>query len=237
MKNVENGITDRFKHIPKKNLIIMSQVNQNFHEHWTKFHDWLNFHMTPEAFISSKIANNKYTYTFKNLRDVQTMCGKRINFILYEKLKRLLKPLLQLCEEAQMPVSSTMPLTLPAEHTILRMRKKGCSHLRKLYRKTNEFDIMDWKHLQNGTEMSTAFNIHYAPYEAEKIISQVYTSSTVPHARDLQISMFRINVLTRKNLYTRILFLLPTADSALNMKKPCTTGLSHAEQANLSGTL
>ena len=203
MKNVENGITDRFKHLPERNSAIMSQVNQNFHEHWTKFSDWLNFHMTPEAFISSKFVDDKFVYTFKNLRDVQTMCGKRINFILYEKLKRLLKPLLQLCDEAQMPISPTMPLTPPVEHTILRMKKKGCSHLRKLYRKVAEFDITDWKHMQNGTEMSALFNVHYAPYEAEKIISQVYTSYTIPHARDLQISMFRNNVLTRKNLFNK----------------------------------
>ena len=83
-----------------------------------------------------------------------------------------------------------MPLTLPIEHTILRMHKKGCSHLRKLYCKLVEFDINDWKHMQNGTKMAAMFNVHYAPYKAEKIISQVYTSSTVPHARDLQISIF-----------------------------------------------
>ena len=64
LKNVENGITDRFKHLPERNSAIMSQVNQNFHEHWKKFSDWLNFHMTPEAFISSKFVNNKYEYTF-----------------------------------------------------------------------------------------------------------------------------------------------------------------------------
>ena len=42
------------------------QVNQNFHEQWTKFSDWLEFHMTPEALISSKIIDNKFKkYTFK----------------------------------------------------------------------------------------------------------------------------------------------------------------------------
>ena len=102
-----------------------------------------------------------------------------------------------------MPTSPTMPSTLPIEHTILRMKKKGCLHLRKLYRKVAEFDITDWKHMQNGTEMSAMLNIHNTPYEAEKIISQVYTSHTVPHARDLQINMFRNNVLTRKNLFNK----------------------------------
>ena len=126
MKNVENGITDRFKHLHEKKSVLMSQVNQNFHEHWNKLPDWLNFHMTPEAVISSKIVNNKYEYTFKHLRDVQMMCGKRINFILYEKLKRILKPLLSSCEAAQMPTTPTMPLTLPIEHTILRIDKNGC---------------------------------------------------------------------------------------------------------------
>ena len=190
--------------------------------------------MTPEAFISSKFANDKFVYTFKNLRDVQTMCGKRINFILYEKLKRLLKPLLQLCEEAQMPASPTMPLTLPAEHTILRMIKKGCSHLCKLYRKAIEFDITDWKHMQNGTEMSALFNVHYAPYEVEKIISQVYTSNTVPHARDIQISS-ETTYSPGRIFSTKTLFPLPSVDSALDRKKHCITGLSHVEQANLSG--
>ena len=102
-----------------------------------------------------------------------------------------------------------MPLTLPIEHTILRMHKKGCSHLRKLYRKLVEFNINDWKHMRNGTEMAPMFNVHYAPYKAEKIIRQVYTSNTVPHARDLQISMFRNNVLTRKNLYNKNLVPTP----------------------------
>ena len=108
-----------------------------------------------------------------------------------------------------MPASPTMPLTLPIEHTILRMRKKGCSNLRKLYRRVNEFNIMDWKHMQNNTEMSTMFNVRYAPNEAEKIFSQVYTSNTVPHARDFQISMFRNNVLTRKNLFNKNLVSSP----------------------------
>ena len=101
-----------------------------------------------------------------------------------------------------------------------------------MYCKVVEFDINNWKHMQNDTEMSTLFYVHYAPYEAEKIIRQVYTSTTVPHARDLQISIFRNNFLTRKNLYNKNL--VPTV---LNMKKHYTTGLSHAEQANQSGTL
>ena len=63
--------------------------------------------------------------------------------------------------------------------------------------------------MQNGTEMSKQFGVNYAPYEAEKIISQVYTSSTVPHARDLQISIFRNNVLTRKSLYNKNLIQSP----------------------------
>ena len=137
------------------------------------------------------------------------MCGKRINFILYEKLKRILKPLLNSCEAAQLPISPTMPLTLPIEHTILRLRKKGCSHLRKLYRKIAEFDINNWKHMMNGTEMAVNFKINYAPNEAEKIISQVYTSNTIPHARDLQISIFRNNVLNQTSLYNKNLVLNP----------------------------
>jgi len=72
-----------------------------------------------------------------------------------------------------------------------------------------EFDITDWKHMHNGTEMTALFTVHYALYEAEKIISQVYISSTVPHARDLQISMFRNNVLTRKNLFNKNLIPSP----------------------------
>ena len=165
--------------------------------------------MTPEAFLSSKFIDNEYRYTFKNLRDVQSMCGKKIIFILHAKIKRILKPLLVTCQNAQMPISVTMPLTLPIEHTILRLGKKGCSHLRKLYRKMAEFDINNWKHMQNGTETATKFDLHFAPYEAEKIISQVYTSSTVPHARDLQISIFRNNVLTRKNLHSKNLVASP----------------------------
>ena len=102
-----------------------------------------------------------------------------------------------------------MPLNLPIEHTILRIHKKGCSHLRKLYCKVVKFDINNWKHMQNDTEMSTLFDVQYAPYEAEKIIRQVYTSNTVPHARDLQISIFRNNVLTRKNLYNKKLVPFP----------------------------
>ena len=87
------------------------------------------------------------------------MCGRRINFILHKKIKRLLKPLLQQCEEAEIPLSPTILLNLPIEHTILRIHKKGCSHLRKLYRKVVEFDINDWKHMQNDTEMSTLFKV------------------------------------------------------------------------------
>ena len=102
-----------------------------------------------------------------------------------------------------------MPLNLPIEHTILRMQKKSCSHLCKLFHRVVEFDINNWKHMQNGTEMANQFNVHYAPYEAEKIIKQVYSSNTVPHARDLQISIFRNNVLTRKNLFMKQLVPTP----------------------------
>ena len=107
-----------------------------------------------------------------------------------------------------MPTSLTMPLTLPIEHTILRIHE-GCSHLRKMYRKVVEFDINNWKHMQNDTAMANLFNVHYAPFEAEKIIRQVYTSNTIPHARDLQISIFRNNVLTRQNLYNKNLVTSP----------------------------
>ena len=129
----------------------------------------------------------------------------------------------------------TMPLTLPAEHTILRMRKKGCPHLRKLYRKEIQFNITDWKHMQNGTEMSALFNVHYAPYEVEKIISQVYTSNTVPHARDIQISS-ETTYSPGRIFSTKTLFPLPIVDSALDKRKPYTTGSFLAKQANLSGT-
>ena len=129
--------------------------------------------------------------------------GTRFHFILYEQVKKKLKYLLDICNEAQCPISNTFPLTFPMEHALLQINKKGCAHLRKMYKKVVEFDINDWKQMQNDTEMSRQFNINYAPYEAEKIIIQVYTSSTVPHARDLQISIFRNNVLTRKNLYSK----------------------------------
>merc|ERR1711867_278187 len=133
----------------------MREVNQNFHEHWNRLPDWITFHMTPEAFITSKTINNKYEYTFKNLRDVQQMCGKRINLILYEKVQRILKLLISSCEAAQLPISPTMPLTLPIEHTILRLRKKGCSHLRKLYCKMAEFDKLKSKTNDNPTHITT----------------------------------------------------------------------------------
>merc|ERR1712243_203648 len=139
-------------------------------------------------------------------------CGKRINFIFYEKLKQIIKRLLSSCEAAQLPISPTMPMTLPIERTILRLRKKGCSHLRKLYRKIADFDINNWKHMMNGTEMAANFKITYAPYEAEKIIGQVYTSNTVPHARNLQISIFRNNVLTRKNIFNKKIVSNPFCD-------------------------
>ena len=137
------------------------------------------------------------------------MFGRKVNFIVYERYTDLLRPLLRLCDEAKMLLPPTMPLNLPIEHTILWMQRKGCSHLRKMFRKVLEFDINNWKHMQNGTEIATQFNVHYAPCEAEKIIKQVYSSITVPHARGLQISIFRNNVLTRKNLFMKQLVETP----------------------------
>ena len=66
MKNVENGITDRFKHLPERSSVIMSQINKNFHEHWTKIQDRLNFHITPEALILSKFARDLQISMLRN---------------------------------------------------------------------------------------------------------------------------------------------------------------------------
>merc|ERR1711867_364206 len=57
--------------------------------------------------------------------------------------------------------------------------------------------------------MAAKFNVCFAPKEVEKVISHVYISNTVPHARDLQISIFRNNVLTRKNLFNKKLISNP----------------------------
>ena len=67
MKNIENGITDRLKHLFTGSSVLMSQVNQNFHKQWSKLPDWLTFHMTPEAFITSKFVNNKYEYVLQQV--------------------------------------------------------------------------------------------------------------------------------------------------------------------------
>ena len=41
------------------------------------------------------------------------------------------------------------------------------------------------------------------------LVKYIYTSSTVPHTGDLQISIFRNNVFTRKNLYNKNLIQNP----------------------------
>ena len=81
LKNVEDGITDRFRNLPERKHVIMSQVNQNFHEFSTEFQGWLKFHMTPEAFITFKISNNKLEYDFKEFEDVRELCGRKVHCI------------------------------------------------------------------------------------------------------------------------------------------------------------
>ena len=44
-------------------------------------------------------------------------------------------------------------------------------------------------------------NAHFLAFKAEKVIVSVYRSSTVPLARDMQISLLRNNLYTRKLLY------------------------------------
>ena len=74
------GITDRFKNLPEKDSIVMSQVNQNFHEQWKEFPDWLNCHMTPEVFITSKYINNRYIYNFKKTERCSIIVWKEKTF-------------------------------------------------------------------------------------------------------------------------------------------------------------
>jgi len=149
----------------------MGQVYAHMYEITNILPDWLKHHITPEAFLTCKLENNRYTYEFKKLKEVQRALGTGFHFILYEQVKRKLKHLIDVCNEAQCPIANTFPLTLPMEHSLLQVNKKGCTHLRKMYRKMIEFDINDWKHMQNGTEMSVQFGVNYTPYEAEKIIS------------------------------------------------------------------
>ena len=52
-------------------------------------------------------------------------------------------------------------------------------------------------------KLLTQFKAYFAPNKAEKVISQVYRSNSVPHARDLQIAMFKNNTYCKKTLFKK----------------------------------
>ena len=53
----------------------------------------------------------------------------------------------------------------------------------------------------NGSRFLDQLEVRFLPEEASKVITGVYRSSTVPLARDMQISILRNNLYTRKILY------------------------------------
>ena len=53
----------------------------------------------------------------------------------------------------------------------------------------------------NGSRFLDQLETIFLPNEAGKVITGVYRSSTVPLARDMQISILRNNMYTRKILY------------------------------------
>ena len=73
--------------------------------------------------------------------------------------------------------------------------------MRKLTSKPKELDYSKWEHLINGSRFLYQLETRLLPNEAGKVIAGVYKTSMVPLARDMQISILRNNMYTRKILF------------------------------------
>ena len=126
---------------------------------------------------------------------------KHFNMIVYYRLIKRYQYLIEVIEKHNIEISSTLPTCPHWTYTLLKVGGKGCSHLRKLSNPPPQIDYSNWPQLINGSKFLRELGIHFLPHEAAKVISSVYKTSTVPLARDMQISILRNNLYTRELLH------------------------------------
>ena len=119
----------------------------------------------------------------------------------YGRIREEYKHLLEVIKANNIEIHHTHQLNLHWTQALLRPLEKGCRHIRKLCTTRPDLDYSKWQHLVNGSEFLQELGTTFLPNEAAKVISSVYQSSTVPLARDMQISILRNNLYTRKILH------------------------------------
>ena len=104
-------------------------------------------------------------------------------------------------DKYQIEISSMLPACPHWTYTLLKVGGKGCSHIRKLCSPPQEINYNNWPHLTNSSEFLRELGVHFLPNEAAKVISSIYKTSTVPLARDIQISILRNNLYAKELLH------------------------------------
>merc|ERR1711867_351202 len=205
-RNVEFGITDRFKIYTEIPELFRNLLNLLLNKLYLKGRS-----ITPEVFIHRKTVDKEVVYGFRKFQEMAKIIdNKYFTYFEYITVRHCLTPTLVKCRSLKPLTSPNFPLTPPLEYFAFHPDSKGSSKFRKLFTKKPEFDINNWPKMQNHTKLLTQSKVYFAPNEAEKVISKVYTSHTVPHARDLQIAMFRNNTYCRKTLLKKKLVDSPT---------------------------
>ena len=154
-------------------------------------------------FKTTNLPTGKVHTQFKSWEELKENLSKEnhLNYLVYCKMKQRYKHLIPIINERGFSIDTQLPSSPHWSYTLLKVGAKGCRHLRKLLHKEKDLDNSKWPHLVNGTEFMDQIQARLAPYEAQKVIASVYRSTTVPLARDLQISLLRNNLYTRELLY------------------------------------
>ena len=87
----------------------------------------------------------------------------------------------------------------------------------------------------NGSRFLDQLGIRFLPEEESKVITGVYRSSTVPLARDMQISILRNNMYTRKILYSMQVITDPFCVFCLESRTVGSTGSGRVQNPKSSG--
>ena len=126
---------------------------------------------------------------------------KHFIHIVYKRLRKTYKFLLPLIEAEGNSINETLPASPHWSYSLLRVGRKGCRDLRKLINDKKDIDYSKWEHMINGSRFLDQLQTVFLPNEAGKAIASGHGASTVPLARDMQISILRNNMYTRKILY------------------------------------
>ena len=136
-RNVEFGITDRFKIYNDIPELFRNLLNLLPNKPYLK-----GKYITPEVFIHRKTVDKEVSYEIRKFQEMAKIIdNKYFTYFEYITIKHCLTPTLAKCRRLKPLTSPNFPLTPPLEFFAFHPDSKGSSESRKLLTPKPNFDI------------------------------------------------------------------------------------------------